>query len=81
MKWRAAEESPTVRNRTTIAGSGVAARPGLRYDMKSFAVIPVMLETTPHACPGVRIARLTCLKSTGTSLVSGLRLAGGVLPG
>ncbi len=39
------------------------AQTALRYDMKSFASIPVMVETSCGLAPGAGIAGPACLKS------------------
>jgi hypothetical protein len=59
----------------------VRARAALRYHVKSFAVIPVMAETSPRACSAFALPGPLALSSRGKSLVSGLHLAGGPLPG
>jgi hypothetical protein len=69
-----------VRDRTPIAGSGVRARAALRYHVKSFAVIPVIAETSPRACSAFALPGPLGLKIPGKSLVSGLHLANGALP-
>jgi hypothetical protein len=48
--------------------------------MKSFAVIPVMAETSPRACSAFALPGPLGLKIPGKSLVSGLHLANGALP-
>jgi hypothetical protein len=48
--------------------------------MKSFAVIPVMAETSPRACSAFALPGPLGLKIPGKSLVSGLHLASGALP-
>jgi len=66
-----------VPGRTPKAGSGARARAALRYQMKSFAVIPAMAETSPSAWPAFALPGPLALRPGESSLVSGLHLAGG----
>jgi hypothetical protein len=59
----------------------VRAWSALRYHMKSFAVIPVMAETSPQACRAFALPGLLALRLPEQALVSGLHLADGALPG
>ena len=52
------------------------ARAALRCQMKSFAVIPAMAETSPSAWPAFALPGPLALRPGETSLVSGLHLAG-----
>jgi hypothetical protein len=58
----------------------VRARAALRYHAKSFAVIPVMAETSPRACSAFALPGPLALRSQGTSLVSALHLTGAHYP-
>jgi len=65
-----------VRKRTPKAGDG--PQPGhARYDMKSFAIIPVRAQTSPRAWRPFALPGPPRLKNRETSLVSGSRRAGG----
>jgi hypothetical protein len=55
----------------------VRARAALCYHVKSFAV---MAETSPRACSASALPGPLALRSQGTSLVSGLHLAGAHYP-